>query len=69
MTRGNFDFNVEWDGPEGSENGGMEDGFDLLPPDLLEAGVEMTKNIEEDVEPYPGQVAGDKPTDPDEWHH
>jgi len=70
MTRGEFDSDMN--GRESWGDGcGPEDGFEVLPPEVLEAGVEMPKQVEQAFdEPRPGDLdPQEKITDPDEWHH
>ena len=74
MTRGEFDPDMNGGNENGREiwrEGGNPQPEDrLIPPDLLEAGMERSDNVEHDADdPYPGEPPRDKPTDPDEWHH
>jgi hypothetical protein len=69
MTRGDFDPDVDWNDRDHSPEE-PDDGFELLPPDYLEAQNGEVRDVEKDIfEPYPGQSDPSKTIDPDDWHH
>jgi hypothetical protein len=72
MTRGEFDPQFDdRDEPEPwGATGGPDEPIDIIPPEVLNAGIEMTKQVEQGLQPHPGDKDPDeKSVDPDEWHH
>ena len=72
MTRENYDPDLDGAGEQPSNISPDEEGFELMPPDVLRAVVENVEDVERDVAPeQPGrsEAERDKSTDPDEWDH
>jgi hypothetical protein len=70
MTGGNFDHDMNWNDQEHPEALNPDDGFEMLPPDLVQGEIENVKQAEEDLFwGHPGEAVREKPTDPDAWHH